>query len=194
LDELCDKFEVSKNTIRRDLKYLEEKGFINKVYGGVTRNDTYLTSFEKRNSYNKTEKNKIGHCASQFIKNGDIIFIDSGTTTTSILDKLNPNISITVLTNSLDIIIAASYFENIDLFIIGNNYKKETKSFIGVDNLSLFHKFNIDKSFMSATGITIAHGLTNSDIIENEVKRIAAQKSNTLYLLADKSKFGEHTL
>lgn len=194
LNELCSKFEVSKNTIRRDLKYLEKKNIIKKVYGGVTTNENYLTSFEQRTNYYKTEKEKIGHCASKFIEEGDIIFIDSGTTTNSILSNLNTNINLTLLTNSLDIIISASYFDNINLFIIGNNYKRETKSFIGVNDLSALNNFNIDKAFMSATGVTLDQGLTNSDIIENKIKKTISKKSNSLYLLADKSKFGKYTL
>ena len=87
------------------------------------------------------------------------------------LETLDPDKNVTVLTNSLDIINAASSMKNIDLIIIGNNYKRKTRSFVGIDDPSTLNKYNINKAFMSATGTTITHGLTNSDLLEYEVKR-----------------------
>ncbi|MEE5730441.1 myo-inositol utilization transcriptional regulator IolR, partial [Streptococcus pneumoniae] len=91
LDELCQVFNVSKNTVRRDINKLTEKGAIEKVYGGVTSIEkTALVPFENRTIQHQDEKTKIAHYASRFIEDHDLVFIDSGTTTKSILDTLDP--------------------------------------------------------------------------------------------------------
>ncbi|AFJ64202.1 MULTISPECIES: DeoR/GlpR family DNA-binding transcription regulator [Bacillus] len=195
LDELCEVFNVSKNTVRRDINKLAEKGVIKKVYGGVTSAEkSVLVPFENRTIQHQDEKIKIARYASRFIEDHDLVFIDSGTTTKSMLETLDPDKNVTVLTNSLDIINAASSMKNIDLIIIGNNYKRKTRSFVGIDDPSTLNKYNINKAFMSATGTTITHGLTNSDLLEYEVKKRISEKANEVYLLADHSKFGKSTL
>ncbi|MCJ2146347.1 DeoR/GlpR family DNA-binding transcription regulator [Bacillus paralicheniformis] len=195
LDELCQVFNVSKNTVRRDINKLTEKGVIKKVYGGVTAIEkTALIPFENRTIQNKDAKMKIAHYASRFIEDHDLIFIDSGTTTQSILETLDPNKNVTVLTNSLDIINAAAAMQNINLIIIGSNYKRKTQSFVGMDDPGTLDKYNINKAFMSATGATLTHGLTNSDLLEYEIKKKISEKAKQVYLLADHSKFGKSTL
>ncbi|MCM3189337.1 myo-inositol utilization transcriptional regulator IolR [Bacillus subtilis] len=195
LDELCQVFNVSKNTVRRDINKLTEKGAIEKVYGGVTSIEkTALVPFENRTIQHQDEKTKIAHYASRFIEDHDLVFIDSGTTTKSILDTLDPAKNVTILTNSLDIINAASALKNINLIIIGNNYKRKTRSFVGMDDPAMLDKYNINKAFMSATGTTLTHGLTNSDLLEYEIKKRISEKAKEVYLLADHSKFGKSTL
>jgi DeoR family transcriptional regulator, myo-inositol catabolism operon repressor len=182
LDELCQHFQVSKNTIRRDVDHILEKGTVQKVYGGVTSISHHLVPFENRDHTYQTEKAAIGKCAAQFVKEDDIIFIDSGTTTRNIMDFLPQLKNLTILTNSLDVINAAANLDNIALLIVGNHYKQKTKSFVGIDDMKLLDKYNISKAFMAATGVSIANGLTNSDILEYEIKKKVAQKAQELFL------------
>ncbi|MDA1476900.1 DeoR/GlpR family DNA-binding transcription regulator [Bacillus changyiensis] len=195
LDKLCQVFNVSKNTVRRDINRLAEKGVIKKVYGGVTAIEKMsLIPFENRTIQNKAAKIKIAHYASRFIEDDDLIFIDSGTTTQPILDMLDSTKQVTVITNSLDIINTAATLENINLIVIGNNFKRQTKSFVGLDDPASLNKYNINKAFMAATGASLTHGLTNSDMLEYEIKKKISEKANEVYLLADHSKFGKSTL
>ncbi|MDA7025171.1 DeoR/GlpR family DNA-binding transcription regulator [Bacillus sp. CLL-7-23] len=195
LDTLCQVFNVSKNTVRRDINRLAEKGVIKKVYGGVTAIEKpALIPFENRTIQNKDTKTKIAHYASHFIEDDDLIFIDSGTTTQSILDTINPNKQVTIITNSLDIINTAAALEHINLVVIGSTYKRKTQSFVGMDDPSTLDKYNINKAFMAATGVSLTHGLTNCDLLEYEIKKKISEKANEVYLLADHSKFGKSTL
>lgn len=194
LDELCKHFDVSKNTIRRDIATILEKGTIQKVYGGVTSISHHLIPFENRDITNQSVKRVIGKCAAQFVEANELIFIDSGTTTRNIIDYLPRSAKLTILTNSLDVINAAANLENITLLLIGNSYKRDTKSFVGNDNLHILDKYNINKAFMAATGVSLESGLTNSDIMEYEIKKKVVEKSQKIYLLADASKFGRSTL
>lgn len=194
LDELCEHFQVSKNTIRRDVDKILKKGNVQKVYGGVTSLPYPLVPFANRDNTNLSEKVAIGRTAATLIEDQDLIFIDSGTTTRNIMDFLPQLQSLTILTNNLDVINAAAGLEFVTLISIGNHYKRSTNSFVGADDLYILDKFNISKAFMAATGVTVTHGLTNSDILEYELKRKIAKKTQQLYLLADASKFGKSTL
>jgi len=194
LDELCETFNVSKNTIRRDINQLEKNGNLKKVYGGVIANKTSLIPFENRTIQNQQEKQSIAYTASTFIEENDLVFIDSGTTTRRMLDVIDNNKTFTVLTNSLDIINAVSGLNNIQLIVIGHKYKRGTQSFVGIDEDDSINRYNINKAFMSATGVSIKHGLTNADILETEIKKHVAKRASELYLLADFSKFGKSTL
>ena len=84
LDVLCEKFAVSKNTIRRDIEELVKKGVVEKVYGGVSfkapPSDTPLVPYEERHTVLSAEKDAISKKAASFVKESDIIYIDTGTT------------------------------------------------------------------------------------------------------------------
>lgn len=194
LDELCSHFNVSKNTIRRDINVILKKGTLKKVYGGVTVADNGLVPFEDRDISHQSEKKAISQSAAQFIEENDIVFIDSGTTTRHIMDFIPPARKATIVTNNLDVINKAVQLENIRIIVIGNMYKRSTNSFIGIDNLATLDKYNIDKAFMATTGISISRGMTNTDFFEFSIKKKIVEKAHFIYILADHSKFDKYTL
>ena len=189
LDSLCDIFKISKNTIRRYINELVEKGSVKKVYGGVTAVIKDLIPFEERNIKNNYQKTAIAKVASDFVNDGDVIFIDSGTTTLNMIEFLKNKNDVTILTNSLNVIIIALPFPNLNVICTGGSLIRKTNSFEVINNLTIFKDYNINKSFMAATGISISNGATNSSPLEYKIKKIIVEKSNELYLLADSSKF-----
>ncbi|MGX7244986.1 DeoR/GlpR family DNA-binding transcription regulator [Enterococcus quebecensis] len=194
LDELCRVFNVSKNTIRRDINELEKRGTLKKVYGGVVYVENNLVSFENRNIHNQREKEEIGATAATLIEEDDLVFIDSGTTTSQILKNVDPELPFTLLTNNLDIINSAAAMKNVQLILIGNSYKRKTRSFVGIEDEEVVTKYNINKAFMAATGVSITSGLTNSDLMEYRIKKMIVERAKEIYLLADSSKFDHSTL
>lgn len=194
LNELCDKFEVSMNTIRRDVNEIVKNEAYKKVYGGVEFTGDYLLPFEDRNERASLEKEKIASRAANQINSGDVIFIDSGTTTQYIPDFLPLEIELTVLTNSLNIINKICRFPNVRLIIIGELYKRKTNSFVGIKNDSLVNKYNVHKAFMAATAASIEAGLTNSDNQEYYIKNLFVKKASVSYALLDYEKFGSAAL
>lgn len=189
LDKLCEVFKVSKNTVRRDVKELLEKGKIKKIYGGVTINQKKLIPFEERNIKNHNEKQIIAKVAADYINDGDIIFIDSGTTIMWIIDYLKDKNNLTILTNNLSAIVSAVQYPNLNVISLGGTLKRKTNSFVGNSTSLVLKDYNISKSFMAATGISIAKGATNSSIEEYELKKIIVEKSDEIFLLVDSSKF-----
>ena len=193
LDKLCDVFKVSKNTIRRDIKELLEKGKIKKIYGGVTINQKKLVPFEERNIKNHAEKKVTAEIAAAYINDGDIIFIDSGTTTMWLIDYLK-NKNITILTNNLSAIVSALPYPNLNIISLGGTLKRKTNSFVGNSTSLVLKDYNISKAFMAATGISIARGATNSSVEEYELKKLIVEKSDEIFLIVDSSKFDSISL
>lgn len=193
-EELAEYFGVSLVTIRRDLKKLEDDNLITKIYGGAKAKTDKLRSFHQREMINSESKNHIASIANNFIKNGDRIFIDSGTTTSLLLSNVDPNINLTIFTNSLPCIIQASDMANVKLFIVGNFYNKVSNSFTYWGKVPDFYAFNIDKAFMSTSGLTIKDGLTNKNPVEQEVKNMVCKLADKTILLVDKSKIGKSSL
>lgn len=191
LDQICKNFKISKSTIRRDLNEILAGGDIKKIYGGVTvLPEKELTSFEERNISNLNVKERIAAAAAELVEDGDIIFIDSGTTTLPIIDHIGNKKEVTILTNNVEIIIRAIPYSNINIISLSGTLNRKTLSFTGSSAAQVLQTYNISKAFMAATGFSIASGCTNSSPLESDVKRMAVQRSQQVYLLADRSKCG----
>lgn len=195
LDELAEHFSVSKNTIRRDIQELVESGEIKKVYGGVAINDatTPLLPFSERQVRNKHEKELIGKLAAQCVNDGDIIFIDSGTTTVEMFEHLKHK-EITIITSNLDFIVRALAYPNLTIICVGGMLERKTSSFVSLNEPSILLSYNIQKAFMASTGISLEIGVTNASALETEIKRTAVDRSMRTFLLVDHTKFDRYGL
>ncbi|MBQ5552710.1 MAG: DeoR/GlpR transcriptional regulator, partial [Erysipelotrichaceae bacterium] len=103
-EELLEKFNVSIQTLRRDLKTFEDQGFIDKVYGGVIYNNhkesvSSVSPFEQRDQSNREEKEYIGKLAAALVEDNDVIFIDSGTTAYRMLHYMKDVKNVTVISH-----------------------------------------------------------------------------------------------
>ena len=192
LDELCEVFQVSKNTIRRDIEEIIQNPDIVKTYCGVminTQTKKLLVSFTERNINRQDAKRMIAAKAASFVEDGDSIFIDSGTTTLYMLEYLK-NKKITLLTNNIEVMVQAIPYENINLISLSGTLNRKTLSLTGNNAARLLSTYNVKKAFLAATGITIENGATNSSPEETCIKEMAVKKSLEKYLLVDSSKFG----
>ena len=192
LDELCQTFKVSKNTIRRDITELEESGAIKKVYGGIVLQEaeiTSLESFAEREIRNIAEKQKIAAKAATLVKDGEVIYIDSGTTTMHLLPCLSERQSLTVVTASIYVLDLATHFTNLNVVATGGTLQAPVNALVGSGVLDCIRTYNFSKIFLASTGISIEHGATNASPLECEIKRELVKKSCDKYLLIDNSKF-----
>ena len=192
LDELCEIFDVSKNTIRRDISELEEQGVIRKVYGGIVLeepNITPLEPFSDREIRHINEKQKIAAAAAACIKGGDVIYIDSGTTTMHMIPHLADKNFLTIVTASVYVLELAAKYSNLNVIATGGNLQASIKAFVGPSVLSCIRNYNFTKVFLAATGISLEHGATNASPLEWEIKQCLVQKPCSKYLLVDSSKF-----
>ena len=195
LDRLCEEFGVSKNTVRRDLEVLLENRRFKKIYGGVTVEEfKELVSFGERNIARLPEKQRIARRAADLVEDGDVIFIDSGTTTLHLIECLGERKNVTVVTNNIETILRAIPMENLTLIALPGTLNRKTLSFTGLNSVQLLQQFNIRRAFMAATGFSIERGVTNSSPLESDIKRTAVARSQQVYLLADSAQHGAAAL
>ncbi|MBQ6131056.1 MAG: DeoR/GlpR transcriptional regulator, partial [Selenomonadaceae bacterium] len=134
LDELCEIFGVSKNTIRRDISELEEAGAIKKVYGGIVLQEadiTPLEPFSTREIRNINEKKKIAAAAAALVNDGEVIYIDSGTTTMHLLPHLAEKQFLTIVTASVYVLDLATRYGNLTVISTGGNLQAPIKALVG---------------------------------------------------------------
>ncbi|MCM3585347.1 DeoR/GlpR family DNA-binding transcription regulator [Mesobacillus maritimus] len=195
LDELVEVFNVSKNTIRRDVQELVESGNLKKVYGGVAvKEPSKLESFQERKVRNQPGKTAIGRQAVEYVEEGDVIFIDSGTTTIEMFNFIKDKQNITIVTNNIEFIVHSLPYENLNIITIGGILERKTNSLGRPQNLDVIKTYNINKAFMATTGISLSNGVTNASPLETDIKQAIVQRSQQVYLLADHQKFGRYGL
>ena len=190
-EELLDKFNISIQTLRRDITKLEELGYIDKVYGGVIYNDkqeamSKVDSLAKRDSSFSQEKEHIGKIAASLVDNGDVIFIDSGTTAYRMLHYLKESKNVTVITHCLDVLNLLREMPNITGICLGGVLQHDSGTF-ALD--STFYPYNYNKAFISAVGVSINRSLTNTNLYEGAMKSQVINQANSVYVLVDHSKF-----
>ena len=190
LDQLCRVFDVSKNTIRRDLKEIIAGGNFKKIYGGITVKDNKdLLPFSERNISNLDAKKKIAEKAAELVEDSDVIFIDSGTTTIHLIDFIKEKKNLTIITNNLEVMIRVIPYENIKLISLSGELDRNTLSFTGDTASAVLKSYNISKAFMASAGVSINGGVTNSSTKEYDIKTTAVKRSNSVYLLTSEDKF-----
>lgn len=195
MTELCDEFMISMNTARMDVAALVEKGAIKKVYGGVTANrQNALVPFEERKMKNNTRKRAICKAAAELVDDGDIIYIDSGTTTMYLVDFLKDKKNITILTHNLNAIMKAIPYPNLEIICLPGTLDRRTNSFVAAETARILARYNIKKSFIASAGVTENGDITNSSPMEFEIKCAAIANSTHNYLLIDSTKFGRSSL
>lgn len=193
IEQLCEAFNISKNTARADVAELVEKGMVEKKYGGVEAVIPAVSAtFNERKISNITAKEKIGREASKLLEEGDVVYIDSGTTTSCILDASN-NIpeNITIITNNFDVIKKAEKYPGMTVIVLAGKLERKTNSFIGVETIEGIRQFNFTKSFLGTTGVSEGGELSNSTLIEAKIKERVIQNSQETYLMADVGKVGK---
>ena len=196
LEELCHQFGVSMNTVRRDVTDLLERGWLKKVYGGVSAEarQAFVIPLYERSQKNEAAKQTIGRLAASLVQDNMSIFLDSGSTTMRILPYLTDKQNVTVITHSLMALYEAAKYPSLHVIALGGMYNSATSSFVGSNTLDELSKMTINLVFLAATGVTIERGLTNTTYFEVEVKQSVARQNKNLVLMADHSKFGHNAL
>jgi len=192
MEELRTTFDISMNTVRLDVAQLVSKGVIRKVYGGVSSNQKgNLIPFDERRLKNIQGKISVCKTAASLVEDGDIIFIDSGTTTMYVVDYLAEHKNVTVLTNNLNTINRAISLPDINVICLPGTLERKTNSFVSADTIRTFERYNIKKAFMASSGIDVNGMVTNASPLEYEIKKAAIDKCKEVYLLIDSSKYGK---
>jgi len=197
VNSLAEKFSTSKETIRRDLRRMEASGLLKRTHGGaVPIGNKFSQGYEyplfAREIQKYDEKQRICKGAAKLLEDGDTIFLDNSSTTINFLRYVAKNIKITVITNSIQVLLMAGNLKNTNINIIslGGILNVKNYSLTGMLSNRYSMSFFPDKAIMSCRGITKKSGMTDASILEVEVKRNMINSSKQLLLLADHTKFG----
>lgn len=194
--ELAQHFDVSDMTIRRDLNMLEESDNVEIFFGGVSlKNKESLInggySIENELGERTEQKERIAKKAVSLINKNDVILIDTGSTTGSMLNYIGEDMFHTVYCYALNIINAVCAKPNLRVVACGGYFHNNTRMFESEEGASLIKKTYVNKAFLAARGITEEVGVTTAEPYEIEMKKAAISSSEQKILLVDSTKFGK---
>ncbi|MFP4490859.1 MAG: DeoR/GlpR family DNA-binding transcription regulator [Spirochaetaceae bacterium] len=189
--ELTRRLAVSEVTIRKDLSTLEEMGQLLRSRGGadLAEDKSIRQPLTIRRREHLEQKKTIVKRAATFIREGDTIFLDSGSTCTLLAKELC-GMNLRVVTNSLDVLTVLADCQGLSVISVGGNYRMEAGSFIGPmaeDNLK---NFQVETAFLGATAFSGEGLFSAQNIIESRIKSMALQVARRGIVLADSSKYG----
>ena len=191
--ELSKKLFVSEPTVRRDIVFLCQKGLINCKRGIVSLKisspDTRIPLFIRHLEQNE-KKQIIARKASEYIKDGDVVMLDSSTTAFHLLPRLSAFKNILIITNGAKTSLEAASM-GIKTICTGGELTRESFSYVGPDAEATLHKYNANVAFFSCRGISDEGVATDNFVLENSVRKIMIKNSQKSYLLCDSSKFGK---
>ncbi len=189
-------FGVSEVTIRNDLAQLEKKNILIRARGGALKIDPVGIDYHisEKDKINIKVKQLIGSKATNFVNEGDTIMIDSGTTTMQLVRNLDNKMSLTVITNALNI--ANQFFNNnnINVIIPGGFLRNKSFSLVGTPAEKSIRNYFCDKLFLGVDGLDINYGLSTPNIEEAHFNSTMIEMSNQVIVLADSSKIGKRSL
>lgn len=193
--DLAGIFNVSTETIRRDLDRLEREGKLRKVYGGAvqTRSEWIEPTFMKRSQMHHAEKQSIGRLAASLVREGETILLDNGTTTLEIMRELKHRADVTVITNSVPVLTCALEEFQGRIIFAGGEVSKLCQASTDAITHQLLDQFKVNKAFISAGGISMVDGITEYNLEEAQLSRKMMQRTEEAILVADHSKFGVTT-
>ena len=196
VSELSVEFDVTEETIRRDLEKLDKEGLVKKSYGGAVLVQNFSTDLPHsvRKKANVEAKQKIAEKISRLFNDGDCIMIDASSTALLLLNYIKNLKNITLITNSVEALIELSDKDDWNVFSTGGKLKRGSLSLVGPSAEKTIHDFHVDYAVCSSKGIDIGRGITDSNEKDTEIKRAIFGSAETKILVIDSSKFDKISL
>lgn len=191
VDELAQELKVSTMTIRRDLEKLNVEGLIERCHGGAVSKQE-VTYADKQVS-NQITKKKLARICASYVKEGDSIFLDAGTTTFEIAALISTVPNIMVLSNDLEIIKLLSESE-VNLMICGGDIQKSTKSINGFYATQMIEQLWFDIGFFGTAAVNDKLQAMTPTVAKAFLKRKSAEHCRKSFLIADQTKFNRTAL
>ncbi len=192
VSELSRIFGVSEVTIRMDLADLEAQDALSRVHGGAISSykSYYSMSLQQRLSSNQELKQCIAKRAVEMIEENDTVMFNSGTTTLSVFRAIPPRMSLSIVTNSLEIASEAGANPNFNVILLGGLVNGKYRFVYGDDANLQLERYHANKLFLSVDGITTQTGFTTFYDREAEVDRLMLEHSAMKIIVADSTKIG----
>ena len=193
--DLCQITGASEATIRRDLNTLARQGRLVKIHGGATslEEEEFLArepDLATKQRYAR-EKERIARYAAGLVGEDDVVYLDTGTTVLHMASYLKDSGALFV-TSSIDLAGMLSAHER-HVYILGGTLKPGTVDIVGAEALDAIRRYNFTQVFLGTSGVSLSQGFTTPDPEAAALKVLAASRAQSVYMLADFSKFGRVT-
>lgn len=197
VNELAKNFEVTTETVRRDLSLLERAGLVRRVHGGAIPAAALTvleTAVADRDASNSEQKDRVARAALAFLPtHGGSVILDAGTTTARLAPLLPHEPDLTVFTNAVPVASRLAGRPNVDLHLLPGRVRRTTQAAVGEDTVAALAHLRTDVAFLGTNGITVRHGLSTPDSSEAAAKRAMAAAARQVVVLADSSKIGRES-
>ncbi|MFI6471865.1 DeoR/GlpR family DNA-binding transcription regulator [Streptomyces sp. NPDC050516] len=190
---LAETFQVTAETVRRDLKALDRAGLVRRVHGGAIpagRLD-FEPDLAERESTAADEKDRIARAALAELPAEGSVILDAGSTVARLAAELPLDSGLTLVTHALPVAARLADHPAIDLHLVGGRVRHRTRAAVDAWALRAYGEIRADVVFLGTNGFSVAHGLTTPDLAEAAVKRAAIGAARRAVLLADSAKHGQ---
>lgn len=192
ITSLVEVFGVSAETIRRDLLAMEGQGKLLRVHGGAVakRDMKPFFDLQERNKEYSRQKQELAEKAVEFVEDGDIIAIDSGSTAIFFAEAVQmKNLRLTVVTHSLDVFNILCRHKLITTILCGGYYMEKENAFYGEIALDTLRTLHVQKAFLCPSGVSYVEGICDyqNDLIQ--IQKQLLRDADEVYILADSSKY-----
>jgi len=193
--ELRHALSVSEMTVRRDLEFLENSGYLIRKHGGAVRSEATnnLFRFDRRVKENRHLKEAVCAAAARFVRDNETIFIDCGTTAFRLCRHIVGRKNLRVVTNSLPVVAELMNHPNIKVSLVGGDVDAERRAAYGAAAEHAVARYRADKAFLGAGGVSVERGLSSFDQKEGEITAAFARNARSVFLLCDSTKLERDT-
>jgi len=190
---LAQEFQVTAETVRRDLKALDRAGAIRRVHGGAIPAGKldFEPDLNEREAAATDEKDRIAQAALDELPTEASVLLDAGSTTARLAAAVPMDAALTVVTHALPLAARLADHPGIDLHIVGGRVRHRTRAAVDAWALRTYGEINADLLFLATNGFSLDGGLTTPDLAEAAVKRAVMKAARRVVLLADSSKYGQ---
>ena len=192
--DLAEVYDVTTETVRRDLSALERLGLVRRVHGGAVPAGA-LTALEaglvERDAAQTDEKERIAKAALDLLPpSGSTILLDAGSTTSRLASLLPHDHRLIIYTHAVPVAARLAGLPQVELHLLPGRVRRTTQAAVGADTVAALSGLRIDVAFLGANGVTVEHGLSTPDSDEAATKRAMVACARQVILMADATKLG----
>jgi DeoR family fructose operon transcriptional repressor len=185
-------YDVTPETVRRDLVELESRGALRRIHGGGLSHDRVQVepAVAERSSRMAAEKARIAGAALAFVPEEGTVIVDAGTTTGALVERFPTDRRLTVVTNAIPLALRLAPLPMITALVVGGRLRARTLANVDDFAVQMVRDLRVDVAFMATNGIS-ERGCSTPDAAEAAVKRAMVGSADRVVVLADHTKFGQ---
>ncbi|WP_027184211.1 DeoR/GlpR family DNA-binding transcription regulator [Desulfovibrio inopinatus] len=192
---LAEHFDVTPQTVRRDINTLSDLGLLQRYHGGAGPSvSTENVDYSSRQVICRAEKRRIGELCAEHIPNRSSLFINIGTTTEEVAKALARHSKLRVITNNLNVAGILSDNENIEIIVAGGVIRHRDRGIVGESAVDFIKQFKVDYGIIGISGVDMDGTMLDFDYREVRAAKAIMENSRKTFLVTDHTKFGRNAM